>query len=279
MTRFKRLRLKLREGHTTLRTMLQIAQIQFAPQLGNLQHNLNKVDELILKSEQADFVILPELANSGYNFTDRKHAMALASTIEKSDFVEMLVENSREQNQYIVSGFHEKDGNELFNTSLFISPSGEIGKYRKIHLFMNEKQIFSKGNLGLPVFQTDDFTMGMLICFDYLFPEVWRIMAIKGAEFIAHPSNLVTYKAFKVVPAQAVINRFFIFTSNRIGTVRDISFSGKTFAVDPEGDVIAEASADKEEILFTEFDPKLSHNKMITKKNHVLNDRFPGEYH
>ncbi len=258
--------------------MLKLAQIQFAPQLGGLQNNLNKVERLIGEAESADFIILPELANSGYNFSERKHAMALASTVERSDFVEMLREKSRMQNQYIVSGFHEKEGRELFNTSLFISPNGEIGKYRKIHLFMNEKQIFSKGNLGLPIFQTDDFTMGMLICFDYLFPEIWRIMALKEVEFIAHPSNLVTDKAFKVVPAQAAVNRFFIFTTNRIGTERDISFSGKTFAVNPEGDVISEASPDKEEILFTTFKPSLSHNKMITEKNHVLYDRFPNEY-
>ena len=258
--------------------MLKLAQIQFAPQLGGLQNNLNKVERLIGEAESADFIILPELANSGYNFSERKHAMALASTVERSDFVEMLREKSRMQNQYIVSGFHEKEGRELFNTSLFISPNGEIGKYRKIHLFMNEKQIFSKGNLGLPIFQTDDFTMGMLICFDYLFPEIWRIMALKEVEFIAHPSNLVTDKAFKVVPAQAAINRFFIFTTNRIGTERDISFSGKTFAVNPEGDVISEASPDKEEILNTKFKPSLAHNKMITEKNHVLYDRFPNEY-
>ena len=258
--------------------MLKLAQIQFAPQLGKLQNNLNKVEELIAQAAQADFIVLPELANSGYHFTDRKHALALASTVEHSHFVEMLRETSRKQNQYIVSGFHEKEGDDLYNTSLFVSPKGEIGKYRKIHLFMNEKQIFSKGNLGLPVFQTDDFTMGMLICFDYLFPEVWRIMALKGAEFIAHPSNLVTYKAFKVVPAQAVINRFFIFTTNRIGSERELTFAGRSFVVDPEGNVMAEASSDKEEILFTEFEPGHARNKMITAKNHVLNDRFPEDY-
>jgi predicted amidohydrolase len=258
--------------------MINLAQIQFAPQLGGLQNNLNKVERLVGEAKQADFIVLPELANSGYNFTDRKHAAALASSIERSDFVEMLREKSRSQNQYIVSGFHEKDGRELFNTSLFISPNGQIGKYRKIHLFMNEKQIFSKGNLGLPVFQTDDFTMGMLICFDYLFPEIWRIMALKSVEFIAHPSNLVTNNAFKVVPAQAVINRFFIFTTNRTGSERDITFSGKTFAVNPEGDVISKASPDKEEILVTAFRPGDAHNKMITEKNHVLYDRFPEDY-
>lgn len=257
---------------------MKTAQIQFNPQVGELASNFKKVEVFLSKTKASELVILPELANSGYNFFDRKHAMSLASEVEKNSFVEMLIETAKKQNQFIVSGFHEKEGEELFNTSLFITPKGEIGKYRKIHLFMNEKQIFSKGNLGLPVFEMQGIKLGMLICFDYLFPEIWRIMGLKGADVIAHPSNLVTYKAFRVVPAQAVINRFFIFTTNRTGTERDISFSGKTFVVDPEGDVISEASPDKEEILFTEVDPLKSRNKMITSKNHVLNDRFPEEY-
>ena len=258
--------------------MLKVTQIQFNPQVGEPAANLNRVTELVEKAKDTRLVILPELANSGYNFIDRDHALELSTTVDKSEFVEMLISKARNQDQYIVSGFHERDGNELFNTSLLISPSGEIGKYRKIHLFMNEKEIFSKGNLGLPVFEMDGFKLGMLICFDYLFPEIWRIMGLKAADIIAHPSNLVTYKAFKVVPAQAVINRFFIFTTNRYGTERDVSFSGRSFAVDPEGDVIAEASTDKTELLTTIIDPLKSRNKMITKLNHVIDDRFPDEY-
>jgi len=258
--------------------MLRTAQIQFDPQVGELSKNFQTVEKLLTETGDARLVILPELANSGYNFYDRENALSMALKVEKSDYVEMLVENAKNQNQFIVSGFHEMDKGELYNTSLFISPKGRIGKYRKIHLFMNEKQIFSKGNLGLPVFEMDSFKLGMLICFDYLFPEIWRIMALRGADIIAHPSNLVTYKAFKVVPAQAVINRYYIFTTNRIGTERDISFSGRTFAVDQEGDVIAEASSVDQEVLITEIDPMLSRNKMITEKNHVLNDRFPELY-
>jgi len=258
--------------------MLKVAQIQLSPRLGDLSYNIQNANDLIEKSANAKLVILPELANTGYNFIDRNHALELADTTAKSEYIEMLADNARRQQQFIISGFHELDKDELFNTSILVGPNGEFGKYRKIHLFMNEKEIFSKGNLGLPVFEMDGIKLGMLICFDYLFPEVWRIMGLKSAQIIAHPSNLVTYKAFKVVPAQAVINRFFIFTTNRIGTERDISFSGRTFAVDPEGDVIAEASAKKEEILFTEIDPGLAHDKMITEKNHVLKDRFPEEY-
>jgi len=258
--------------------MLKTAQIQFDPQVGELERNFNKVAELLTKTGNARLVILPELANSGYNFIDREHAFTLATTVEKSDYVAILAETASKQNQYIVTGFHEKEGEELFNTSLLISPRGVIGKYRKIHLFMNEKQIFTRGKLGLPLFKLDGYKLGMLICFDYFFPEIWRIMALKGADIIAHPSNLVTFQAYKVVPAQAAINRFFIFTANRIGTERDISFSGRSFAVDPEGDVIAEASKDKEDILFTVIDPIKARNKLITEKNHVLDDRIPEEY-
>lgn len=258
--------------------MLKIAQIQFNPQVGEPGKNHNTVSRLLAQTRDARLVILPELANSGYNFLNRDHALSMASTVEESNYVDMLVENANRQNRYIVSGFHEREGEMLYNTSLFVTPGGKIGKYRKIHLFMNEKQIFSRGNLGLPVFNLDDYKLGMLICFDYLFPEVWRIMALKGADMIAHPSNLVTYKAFKVVPAQALINRFFIFTTNRTGTERDIAFSGRTFAVDPEGEVIAEASVANEEILFTEIDPMQARNKMLTVKNHVLDDRFPELY-
>jgi predicted amidohydrolase len=190
----------------------------------------------------------------------------------------MLTAVCRKNKQAIVSGFHEREGNELFNSSILITEKGITGKYRKIHLFMNEKNIFSKGNLGLPVYQVEDFKLGMLVCFDYLFPEIWRIMALKGADIIAHPSNLVTNNAYKVVPAHAVINKMFIFTSNRIGNEREINFSGKSFAVNPDGEVFSSASSDSTEILKTIINPLESRNKMITERNHVLNDRFPGEY-
>lgn len=258
--------------------MIKVAQIQFDPQLGALDQNLKQVGHLIGKCADANLIVIPELANSGYNFIDRTQAFELAGEVAKSDYVEMLRAHSQKKHQYLVSGFHEKEGDVLFNTSLLFSPDGSIGKYRKIHLFMNEKMIFQRGNLGLPVFKMDGYTLAMLICFDYLFPEIWRIVGLKGADVVAHPSNLVTYNAFKVVPAQAAINRFFIFTANRIGTEGDISFSGRSFAVNPLGDVVVEASPDQEEIIWSSIQPAQARDKQITPLNHVFNDRFPDLY-
>jgi predicted amidohydrolase len=258
--------------------MLKVAQIQFDPQIGEIRSNHEKSRALLSQTGDARLVVLPELANSGYNFINKSQAEDLAETVTDSHYVSMLQDVASGKKKFIISGFHERDGDDLFNTSLFITPEGTIGKYRKIHLFMNEKQIFTRGNLGLPTFQMDDYRIGMLICFDYLFPEIWRIMGLKNVDLVAHPSNLVTYKAFKVVPAQSVINRFYILTTNRIGTERDVSFSGRSFITDPEGEVVAEMSDDREEVMITDINPRLARNKMITSGNHVFDDRLPELY-
>lgn len=252
--------------------------IQFQPAFADIPSNTKKVSGLLNNAIGAELVVIPELANSGYNFKDKEQAFSLASSPEKSAFVDMLVEHARDNNQHIVSGFHEKEENRLYNTSLLISKDGIIGKYRKVHLFMNEKSIFEPGNLGFPVFKINEFKIGMLICFDYLFAEAWRIMGLKGADIIAHPSNLLTENAFKVVPAQALMNRYFVVTANRTGTEREITFNGKSFAVDPGGNLIDRAEDDSERILTFEIDPNLSKDKLITPLNHVFEDRFPDKY-
>ena len=252
--------------------------IQFQPELGDIAANTQKVSKLIKKANQAGLIILPELANTGYNFKDKGYAFSLASYPEESPYIEMLVNQAKKNKQFIVTGFNELHENKLYNSSLLITKDGIVGKYRKVHLFMNEKSIFEAGNLGFPVFEVQEFKIGMLICFDYLFPEAWRIMGLKGADIIAHPSNLITENAYRVVPAQAIMNRFFVFTANRFGTEGNLTFNGKSFATDPSGNILNRASDDSETILSFDIDPLQARNKFITPLNHVINDRFPGKY-
>lgn len=258
--------------------MLKVAQIQTNPILGDCKGNTEKIDSFLKQAHDADLIVLPELANSGYNFENRDRAMSFASGCPHSGFIDFLREHAVDNGVCIVSGFLEKHGDELFNSSVFLSPDGTVGKYRKMHLFMNEKHIFSPGNLGLPVFDIGKYKLGMLICFDYLFPEIWRIMALKGADIIAHPSNLITQNAHKVVPAQAIMNGYFVLTTNRVGTEGDLSFSGSSFIVDPRGNKITELDGTEEQVGITDIDPMLSRDKMITPGNHILNDRLPGNY-
>lgn len=257
---------------------MRIAQIQFSPVLGKIDQNTAKVETLLSQCNGSKLIILPELSDTGYNFIDKKHALNISRQIDENPFVTMLLEQSKILNAHIVTGISEKIGNKLYNSSLFISPKGIEGKYSKIHLFMNEKDIFEEGNTGMYVHDTGEFKIGMQICFDYLFPDPWRILAQKGADIIAHPSNLVTYNAFKVVPALAIMNKVIIASTNRIGNDRGLEFAGKSFLCDPNGEIISEASPVDEEILFSEIDPIISRNKMITARNHVFNDRRVEKY-
>ncbi len=258
--------------------MLKTSILQFLPKFADVRQNINKINKLLLRTSQSDLVVLPELASTGYNFINKEQALSLAELPEKSEYVEMLVNHAQKNKQIIVSGYHELYDNNLFNSSLLITEDGIAGKYRKVHLFMNEKAIYEPGDIGFPVFSIKGLKLGMLICFDYLFAEAWRIMGLKGAEIIAHPSNLITQNATKAIPAQAMINRFFVVTANRTGTERNITFNGRSFAVDPNGDFIVRLPDDKETISTFSINPMAARDKLITPLNHVFDDRFPDMY-
>ncbi len=258
--------------------MLKIAQIQFNPKLGDCDFNLEKITTFLKMASNSDLIVLPELANSGYKFDNIDHAKSIANTKSCINYYRFLANFSKDNNVSIVSGYLEKDGDDLYNSSLYVSPNGIFGKYRKIHLFMDEKNIFKPGNLGLPLFSIKNYKFGILICFDYLFPEIWRIMGLKGADFIVHPSNLITQNAYKVVPAQAIMNGYYVITSNRIGTEGDITFCGNSFVSDTRGNIISEMEGNTEGVKFTTINPLLSRNKMITTGNHIFDDRLPDNY-
>ncbi len=258
--------------------MFKTAIIQFAPVLGDIKSNTEFIKGQIEKLSSSDLVILPELASTGYNFRDAEMANGLAEDPLKSNYVDMLTTFANSNNQYIITGFNEKSGGCIYNSSLLIGPKGLVGVYRKMHLFMNEKNFFRPGDSGLDVFDTGFCRLGMQICFDYLFPEPWRILAEKKAEVIVHPSNLLTQNATKALPGIALMNKIFIITSNRIGTEGELTFNGSTMILDPGGDVLIKASVDKTEVVQYEIDPLLAHDKMITSMNHVFDDRRPEQY-
>ncbi len=167
----------------------------------------------------------------------------------------------------------------MYNSAILIGPKGYLGKYRKLHLFMNEKDYFKPGNISLPVFDIGLCKIGMLVCFDWIFPEVWRILALKGAEIICHPSNLILPGlAQKAVPIHALTNRIFTITANRIGTEGDLSFTGLSTIANPNGDILFQASQTEEETVIKDIDIRLARDKIITKKNDLFSDRRPEEY-
>lgn len=257
---------------------LRSAIFQFAPKLGDTDFNIRKVTALSLDLNGVDLIVLPELANAGYNYHDLDQAVACSEDIHNGSFTAFLCELARRLDCHIVSGINENDAGTLYNTAILVGPQGLIGKYRKVHLFMNEKDYFEPGNLDFPLFNINGAMVGLQICFDYVFPEPWGIIARKGADIICHPSNLVTEFAFKVLPAHAVSNRIFILTANRTGTEGNLHFTGGSQILDPNGDILVKAHTSREEVIQVVIDTALSKNKMITERNHVFNDRRPHLY-
>jgi predicted amidohydrolase len=252
--------------------------IQFTPVWGDIDANTALIGDYLSEAAGARLVVLPELASTGYNFPNREAAWLLSEEPRKSRYISMLLSVAAKNRQYIVSGFNERSGDKIYNAAILLGPDGIRGIYRKMHLFMNEKELFTPGTGGLCVYDTGFCRLGLQICFDYLFPEPWRILAMKGAELVCHPSNLLTQNAAKVLPGIALMNRISILTANRTGSEGELTFNGGSMVILPSGDVVAKAAEQEPAIIRQMIDPALSRDKMITPLNHVFNDRRPEQY-
>ena len=253
--------------------------VQFTPELCNLDATLTKLEKLLGEAPSADLLVLPELCNSGYNFPTRRDAWDASEEISNSRFIDFLASFCRKNNTYIASGFCERDGFKLYNSAVLVGPEGFVGKYRKIHLFYNEKDIFSAGDAGLPVFKTPIGNIGMLVCFDWMFPEVWRILALKGADIICHCSALVLPGfAQRSVPVHGLVNHVYVITANRTGTENGLTFTGMSTVSSPKGEIICQASPDADEICAFDFDLEVARNKFMTPRNDIFADRRPEVY-
>jgi predicted amidohydrolase len=237
------------------------------------------LDRLVSACDKPDLIVLPELCNSGYNFVSTEQAWQTSEEVQDSVFIRYLESLCRRYGFHIVSGFNERSGDHLFNTAILLGPNGYVGRYRKLHLFMNEKDIFQPGDEGLPVFDIGTCRVGLLVCFDWQFPEAWRVLALKGADMICHPSNLVLPGlAQSAIPIHALTNRLYVVTANRIGSEGDLTFTGMSTIAGPQGDVLLQASSDSEQLAAVDIDPLVARDKNVTPRNHILADRRPEEY-
>jgi predicted amidohydrolase len=260
---------------------MRIGYYQFRPSFGKVRHNIRKVINA-LKDIEADLIVLPELAFTGYHFRDRNELRALAEDPENSTTVDSLVNLCHESNIHLVAGFAEKKKDKIFNSALLIGPKGIEHIYRKLHLFNEEKNYFDAGDVPLQINTVKGVKTGMLVCFDWAFPETMRALTLQGAEVIAHPSNLVLTFCQEAMITRCLENRVFAITSNRFGADKrphgEIKFTGKSQVVGPGGLLINRAVSQKEVLFVTEIDPAQSRNKNITALNDLIADRRPEYY-
>jgi len=258
---------------------MKLACVQFSPALLDREETVRRLEPLLARCEGAELIVLPELCNSGYNFADHRAAWEGAERLAGSPFLEYLTEQCGRLHCEIVTGLNERAGDRLYNSAVLVSRRGVEGVYRKLHLFMNEKDCFMPGDLGLPVFARPYGVIGMQVCFDWAMYEGWRVLALKGAALICHPSCLVLPgKAQRAIPVYAMTNRMFIATANRIGTEGELTFTGSSLVADPRGEIVARASETGEEVLTVEVDLGEARDKAVTARNDAFADRRPSVY-
>lgn len=263
-----------------------VASIQMEPHIGNKADNVARSITAIedAANRGAVLVVLPELANSGYVFSSREEAFSLAEQVPHGPSTDAWIEVAQRKNVYVVAGIAERDCDRLYNASVVIGPNGFLGKYRKLHLWADEHLYFEKGDLGLPVFHTPIGRIAVAICYDCWFPEVFRILAAKGADIVCVPTNWVPMPGQKadqlamanmLAIAAAHSNGLNLICANRVGTERGQPFIGQSLIIGSNGWPLAgPADAVTEQTLIASINLKQSrHAKQLNEFNHVLGDR------
>lgn len=269
---------------------LKVALIQInsgADKASNLRRVSNFINEAA--RHEAKLIALPEV----FNFRSKDHGQNPQSSeiLNESESLETVSNLARIHQIYILAGsIMIKPSQGLpFNTSLLINPQGKIiAEYQKIHLFdiqYGEQKILesSRNQAGykpviarIPI-DNEEIKIGLSICYDLRFPELYRIYAKEKVEIITVPSAFtqVTGEAHwhTLVKARAIENQCFVLAPNQCGDGGQVQTYGHSLIVDPWGNILAEASGEREEIIYAELDfsklkdirsklPSLEHRKL-----------------
>ncbi|PTN45319.1 hydratase, partial [Achromobacter xylosoxidans] len=263
-----------------------VASVQMEPAIGETAANIARSIELVEQAaaQGARLVVLPELANTGYMFESREEAYALAEPVPEGPSSQAWIALAQRLGIYLVAGIAERAGGRLYNSALVAGPDGYLGTYRKLHLWGDENLYFEAGDLGLPVFDTELGRIGVAICYDGWFPEVYRLLAVRGADIVAVPTNWVPMPgqtrdgpvmAHALTMSGAHSNGLTVVCADRVGTERGQPFVGRSLIVGSQGWTAAgPASIDQEEVLLAPIDLKASRRaRQLNDFNHVLRDR------
>jgi N-carbamoylputrescine amidase len=247
----------------------------------DLATNLDKACAQVRQAASlgAKVVCLPELFRSPYFCQSEDAArFSLAESIPGPSTEALGWEARRSGVVVLASIFERRAPGLCHNTTVVIGTDGAIlGKYRKMHIpddpAYYEKFYFTPGDLGFPIFPTEYGNLGVLVCWDQWFPEAARLVALRGADIIFYPTAIGWHPAEKaaqgaaqrdawrtVQRGHAIANGVYLAAVNRVGLETPVGppgleFWGGSFLCDPQGVMLAEASAEREEILLGSVDP------------------------
>ncbi len=241
---------------------VNVALAQIMCKVGDKKHNINVMKKNIKRAKEkgANLVVFPELSLTGY--LNRDLTYELAEPIPGSS-VHFLEEIAKKENMHIVFGMPEQSEKAhavLYNTAVLLGPDGLVGKYRKMHLpthsVFEEKRYFRLG-YEAPVFDTEIGKMGLTICYDMFFPEISRLLRLKGSQLIVciSASPAVRSRFFEVfTAARALENTVFLAYVNLVGVENGLQFWGGSRTIAPDGSILAKAKYDEEDLVIGTID-------------------------
>jgi predicted amidohydrolase len=258
------------------------ATLQFPPAFLDIEGNLAALARHF-SAVDADVAVVPELPVTGYFFASRAQLLDAAMR-SQARTLDLYRSTASERGMIVVGGLAEREGDAVYNAAAAAFPDGRLEMYRKVHLFAGEKALFTPGDGGFPVWEHAGLRLGIMICYDWRFPEAARTLALRGAHVIAHPSDLVASPSLwqPVLRARAIENRVYLLTADRSGTERQgdetLVFQGCSQIVEPGGEVLAEAGATEEGWLTAVIDPARAARKRFSEWNDIFEDRRPETY-
>ena len=235
----------------------------------------------------ARLIVFPECALTGYAFSSLEEALPAFEPVP-GPCTEEIAGVCRELGVYVVAGLLETEGDKHYNTAALIGPAGLQGKYRKIHLpYLGIDRFLDRGGSAPAVYETPVGRIGMGICYDAMFPEHARVLALQGADIFVLPTNWPQQREHipeHVIPARAAENRMFVIAVNRIGEERGARFIGRSIIAHcARGTALARGGPDEETVLYAEIEPALAREKHVVIapgefEFDVVKDRRPELY-
>jgi predicted amidohydrolase len=241
---------------------IKLALAQISSKRENKKENLQKIEKVTKKAkgQDADLIIFPELSLTGYVLHDQIYELA---EIIPGPSTKKIVELAKKTGLHIIFGMpelSEKTRATIYNTAVFVGPNGYIGKYRKMYLpthsVFEEKRYFRPGYQPA-AFNTPVGNIGIFICYDIFFPEVFRLTRLKGAELMVciSASPAVRRSYFEILTAaRALENTAFLAYVNLAGLEDGLQFWGGSRLLSPTGDLLAKAEYDEEDLVLSEVD-------------------------
>ena len=265
---------------------LKVSCIQFAYKpIESFNDFTKNIEDLLKHAKGSDFVLFPETFTFELQYLLPNYNISRVSEFT-DDYLELFTELSRENDQYIIAGSHLVIENEKeYNVSHLFCPNGEIFKHRKTHLFPLERQMgVTPGNV-LEIFESEFGKIAIAICYEMEFPEVARMLTLKGAKIIFCPSYTVGEHGFWRVRhcchARAIENQIYVVHSCMVGDapIGGIEGWGKSSICSPcelpwnKSGIIVEAQPNKEQVITAELDMKTLEKKRKRGAAPTLKDR------